>query len=132
MTVKVSGDTYDFWKQAQDANRYETEKQSIADQVIQAISTQFPEANGRIEVCDVATPLTYERYCGNWRGSWMTEIKPGVRMEPYPATVEELDGVYFAGQRMMPPGGLPPALLTGRIAVQCLCRDTNTVFDDEK
>lgn len=132
MTIQLTGDTYDFWRQAKEENRYIQEKQSIANQVIEAVSAQFPEADGKIEVCDVATPLTYERYCGNWKGSWMTEIKPGVKTEPYPAMIEGLGGVYFAGQRMMPPGGLPPAMLTGRMAVQCLCRDMNMEFVDEE
>jgi hypothetical protein len=29
-------------------------------------------------------------------------------------------------------GGLPPALMTGRTAVQYLCRDTNTLFISEE
>lgn len=128
VTIQLSGDTYDFWKQARNENRYAEEKQWIADQVISAISAQIPEADGRIEVVDVATPLTYERYCGNWKGSWMTAMKANGKTEPYPAVIEGLDGVYFAGQRMMPPGGLPPALITGRLAVQRLCQDMDTEF----
>jgi hypothetical protein len=30
---------------------------------------------------DVATPLTYERYCANWKGSWKTEMLPGMKMK---------------------------------------------------
>ena len=36
--------------------------------------------------------------------------------------------VYFAGQRLVAPGGLPTAVDTARTAVQHLCRDTGTVF----
>ena len=132
MTIQLPGDTYDFWKKTREENRYAEEKQKIADQVIAAITAQMPEADRQIEVCDVATPLTYERYCGNWKGSWMTEMKPDMEAEPYPAAIEGLDGVYFAGQRMMPPGGLPTALMTGQTAVQMLCHDTDTVFVDEE
>jgi phytoene dehydrogenase-like protein len=121
--IQLPGDTYDFWKKAKEENRYDGEKQNIARQVTEAIEAQFPEAYGKIEVCDIATPFTYERFCGNWKGSWMTEIRADMRKEPYPPTIEGLGGVYFAGQRMMPPGGLPTALLTGQIAVQQLCED---------
>jgi phytoene dehydrogenase-like protein len=131
MTVQLPGDTYDFWKQAKEGNRYADEKQKIADRIIEAITTQFPESEGKIEICDVATPLTYERYCGNWKGSWMTAITADLKMETYPAVIKGLDCVYFAGQRMMPPGGLPPALMSGRAAVQYLCRDTNALFISE-
>ena len=132
MTTMLGGDTYDFWKKARDENRYAEEKQKIADEVIAAITKQIPEVKGRIEVCDVATPLTYERYCANWKGSWMTEITSGMSvMKSYPAVIEGLSGVYFAGHRMSPPGGLPVALMSGRRAVQHLCRDTKTVFASE-
>ena len=132
LTIQLGGDTYDFWKQAKAEGRYSEEKERLAEAVIAALAGQIPEAGGRIEVADVATPLTYERYCGTWKGSWMTEMTPDMKMKSYPAAIDGLDGLYFAGQRMMPPGGLPVALMSGRTAVQYLCRDTNTVFVSEE
>ena len=132
MTISLCGDTYDFWKKAREENRYEKEKQNLAEAVIEALAEQIPETGGRVELWDIATPLTYERYCGNWKGSWMTEMTPGMKMKTYPAVIKGLPGVYFAGQRMIPPGGLPAALMSGRAAVQYLCRDTNTVFISEE
>jgi len=131
LTATLSGDTYDFWKKAREENRYAEEKQKVADAVIAALSAQIPEIQGQVEVVDVATPLTYERCCANWKGSWMTEMTPGMKMKTYPADVKGLAGVYFAGHRMMPPGGLPVALISGRTAVQYLCRDTDTLFISE-
>ena len=134
ITVSLPGDTYDFWKSAKAENRYSEEKQKIADTVIEALTVFIPELSGKgtIEVCDIATPLTYERYCGNWKGSWMTEMTPSMKMNAYPAFIKGISGLYFAGQRMMPPGGLPVALMTGRTAVQHLCKDTDTVFSSEE
>ena len=131
VTVFLGGDTWDFWKKAKAENRYDDEKKRIAGDICAAVTAQIPEASGKIEVIDVATPLTYERYCGNWKGSWMTEMLPDTKMTGYPAAVRGLEGVYFAGQRMMPPGGLPVALISGRTAVQYLCRDTDTLFISE-
>jgi len=131
VTLMLGGDTYDFWKKAKKENCYEDEKKNIADAVVTALSAQFPEIRGNIEIVDVATPLTYERYCANWKGSWMTDMKPGKGMKKYPAVIKGIKGVYFAGHRMMPPGGLPVALVSGREAVQYLCRDTNTLFVSE-
>ncbi len=34
-----------------------------------------------------------------------------------------MERLYFAGQRLIPPGGLPIALVTGRAAVEKLCED---------
>lgn len=42
--------------------------------------------------------------------------------------VHYIANLYFAGQRLQPPGGLPVAATTARTAIQYLCRDTNAVF----
>ena len=81
-----------------------------------------------IEVYDVATPLTYERYCSAYQGSWMSIWKPRTSRFHYPQTIKNLEGVYFAGQRIMIPGGLPIAVYTGRRAVQLVCRDNDVEF----
>jgi len=132
LTTMLDGDTYDFWKKAKENGSYAEEKQRIGDTIISALTAQFPEIEGKVEVCDVATPLTYERYCANWKGSWMTEMAPGMgMMKTYPHVIKGLDRCYFAGHRMMPPGGLPIALMSGRLAVQHLCKDTDTLFVGE-
>jgi phytoene dehydrogenase-like protein len=131
LTVQLPGDTWDFWKKAKEENRYKEEKQKIANEIISALEAQIPQIKGQVEVWDVATPLTYERYCANWKGSWMTEMTSGMKLKSYPSVIKGLSGVYFAGHRMMPPGGLPVALMSGRTAVQQLCRDTGTLFISE-
>ena len=80
LTIILNGDTYDFWKKAKEKNQYAEEKQKLADAIIDALSTQIPEINGQVEVWDIATPLTYERYCASWRGSWMTAMTQGKKM----------------------------------------------------
>ena len=132
MTIQLPGDTYDYWKNIRDEGHYEEEKQKIGAKVIALLTKNIPEMEGKVEVCDVATPLTYERYCGNWKGSWMTNMTRDMKMKSYPAKITGLEGVYFAGHRMMPPGGIPVALMTGRTAVQYLCRDTDTLFISEE
>ena len=131
MTMQLAGDTYDYWKKAKEDGLYEQEKQRIADEVIAEIAVHMPETAGKVEVCDIATPLTYERYCGSWKGSFMTAIKPDMKFKPYPSVIKGLDRVYFAGHRLIPPGGIPPAMMSGRTAVQHLCRDASTLFISE-
>jgi hypothetical protein len=46
----------------------------------------------------------------------------------YPVKAGSIGNLYFAGQRLNPPGGLPIALETGRRAVQQLCLDRGLVF----
>ncbi|MCL1847030.1 MAG: NAD(P)/FAD-dependent oxidoreductase [Coriobacteriia bacterium] len=124
----LDGDSYDFWKQCRVDGSYEEQKQQIASQLIAAITSRIPGIDDKIEVIDVATPLTYERYCGTYRGSWMTLTGAGAPNITYPHASESVKGLYFAGQRLQPPGGLPVAVTSGRTAAQHLCRDTNRIF----
>ena len=128
VTVIINGDTYDFWKGHRDNGTYEDEKNKIADMIVRVLSEKIPQIQDKIAVIDVATPLTYERYCGSYRGSWMTMMVKGKRDKEFPLKSEVAQGLYYAGQRMQPPGGMPPAADTGRKAVQYLCKDKKVVF----
>ena len=128
MTVILNGDTYDFWKIHKENGTYEDEKKKIADTVIAILSEKIPQIKDKVAVIDVATPLTYERYCGSYRGSWMTMMGKGKRDKAFPLKSVTAQNLYYAGQRMQPPGGMPPAADTGRRAVQYLCKDAGVVF----
>lgn len=128
LTSAVIGDSYDFWKTARDNGTYEEEKRAFAQAFIEALSSKVPEIRGKVDVWDVATPLTYERYLGSYKGSWMSYMKKGDSNVVYPCKPDSIRNVYFAGQRLRSPGGLPVALTSGRTAVQHLCLDTDTVF----
>lgn len=128
LTTALISDTYDFWKQAKDSGRYETEKQALADQISRAICLKYPQADGNIEVIDIATPLTYERYTGAYHGSWMSVTEPGDKMKQYPGDCKSTSGLYFAGHRLIMPGGLPSAVASGRKAAQMICRQFNVTF----
>jgi len=128
LTTAFMGDTYDFWKKAKEEGRYDEEKRVLAEQIRRAICRKYPQAEGNIEVIDIATPLTYERYTGAYHGSWMTIRGPGDKMKIYPGTVQGVSGLYFSGHRIISPGGLPSALAAGRMAAQMVCRQFDTVF----
>ena len=128
LTTIFMGDTYDFWKKAKEEGRYEEEKNSIAGQVSRAICQKYPQAENNIEVIDIATPLTYERYTGAWHGSWMNITGVGDKMKTYPGYLNDISGLYFTGHRLMPPGGLPVAVSTGRLAAQMVCRQFDMMF----
>lgn len=128
VTMVLMGDTYDYWKNAKTKGTYEQEKKQLADTIIEKLSARLPQIKEKVVVWDVATPLTYERYCGTYKGSWMTVMGKGDKITSYPNTSEYVADLYFAGQRLNPPGGLPVAAMTGRTAIQYLCRDTDSVF----
>lgn len=128
LTSILLGDTYDCWKKAKEEGRYEEEKRGLADQVSRALCRKYPQAEGKIDVIEIATPLTYERYTGAYHGSWMTMLHRGDVFKAYPGYCKNARGLYFAGHRIMPPGGLPMSMDTGRRAAQMVCRQFGAVF----
>ena len=119
---------YDFWKSAKENGTYAAEKEKLANTILHEIGLKYLQIVGKVAVVDVATPLTYERYLHSYKGSWMTLTKKGQPNRQYPCKSASIQHLYFAGQRLITPGGCPVALTTGRTAAQHLCLDTNTVF----
>lgn len=68
VTMALMGDTYDYWKNAKTKGIYEQEKKQLAATIIEKLSTKLPQIKDKVVVWDVATPLTYERYCGTYKG----------------------------------------------------------------
>lgn len=128
LTCLLLGDSYSYWKNAKAEGTYKAKKQELAERFIAELEKFIPEIKGNVEVYDVATPLTYERYCNTFEGSWMSVWKPGATSFRLPQKSETVKGLYFASQRSMMPGGLPIAVCAGRKAVQYLCQDTKTLF----
>lgn len=128
ITAPIMGDSYDFWKRCQEDDTYEVEKQKLAETFLRELGKRIPKTIGKAAVWDVATPLTYERYLRSYKGSWMSVMGKGSMLGRYPCKPESLRNLYFAGQRLLSPGGLPAALETGRRAVQHLCLDENMMF----
>jgi len=128
LTTILISDTYDFWKKAKEDGSYDEEKRKLADQIRRVICQKYPQAEGNIEVIDIATPLTYERYTGAYHGSWMRVLGVGDKMKIYPGFIKSVSGLYFAGHRLMYSGGLPIALNSGRKAAQMVCRQYDVMF----
>lgn len=129
MRVYFASD-YEYWKTLrQDPERYEAEKEQIADQVVAALDRRFPGLAARVEMRDVATPITFERYTGNWLGTflgWRITTKTlRLRMGK---TLPGLKNFYMAGQWVEPGGGVPTAALSGRDVIQIICRRDKKPF----
>ena len=126
---------YAYWKGlAAERERYEAEKQQVALTVIGQLEKRFPGITGDIEAVDVATPLTYERYTGNWRGSmegWMVTTKTiGLAMggKGMSKTLPGLENLYMAGQWVEPGGGVPTAAMSGRNVMRTICQRDGKPF----
>jgi phytoene dehydrogenase-like protein len=114
-----------YWEKMKDNPiHYKEEKERIAQVCIRALETRYPGIGSQIEVTDVVTPLTYVRYTGNWKGSYMTWLVSGEFRKKYrfiPKTVPGLDSFSMASMWTDAPGGLPGAASAGRGVVQLLC-----------
>ena len=114
-----------YWEKLKgDPAAYQAEKERIAEACIGALEIRFPGIRGKVEMVDVATPLTYERYTGNWKGSimtWLPDPEFDRRHRFIPKTVPGLDRFYLASMWTNSPGGLPGAAEVGRGVVQILC-----------
>ena len=121
---------YGWWKQKyQDKEAYKAEKQRVAKEVCAAIEERYPQTQGKIEVVDVATPMTYERYCNAWHGAYMSwGPTPKSKIRSLSGKLNGLDSFYMAGQWTMLPG-INGGVITGKWAIQRICRDLKIKFN---
>ncbi|OFV84201.1 MAG: hypothetical protein A2W26_13495, partial [Acidobacteria bacterium RBG_16_64_8] len=121
---------YDYWNDlVKDRSAYEAEKKAIADSFVKVLDRRFPGIADHLEVVDVATPTTFKRYTGNWRGSfegWLPT--PSNLTSEMPRTLPGLDSFYLAGQWVAPGGGLPSGVMTGRQVTQLICKKDGRRF----
>lgn len=79
----------------------------------------FPSYAGNIEFLDAWTPLTYERYCNAYHGSYMSFVTtPTGKQIKMKGTLKGIKNLYVAGQWTNSPGGLPVAVASGKFAIQ--------------
>ena len=113
--INANYEIYDYLKKLNKED-YLSFKKELGDHVRKELinlNKQYQEDN--IKLIDVATPLTYERYMNAYKGSYMsfitTKNSKGLFQPNY---LKNLKNFVLAGQWLMPPGGLPPAVLTGK------------------
>jgi len=122
---------YKYWKELyEDRPRYKAEKQGVADAVIDQLEKRFLGIKDNIEVVDVATPVTYERYTGNWQGSHMGwgNTTETMGSKPMSRTLPGLGNFYMAGQWVYIGGGVPGAVASGRQTIQLICSKDKKKF----
>ena len=132
MTVMMTSD-YAYWNElAQDKAAYEEKKEQVARTVVSLLEERFPGIGEDIEMVDVATPLTFERYTGNWQGSFegwqITPANSHYVMKPMSQTLPGLSNFAMCGQWVEPGGGLPTGITSGRRLVQSLCKQDGKEF----
>lgn len=120
--VRVSEETRDKLKELSRED-YLKEKERFGEAMRQNIISFFKLNDEDLTTLDVATPLTYERYTNNYKGSWssaMTTKRSHGLMKK--GLVKGVNNLVLAGQWLMLPGGLPIAIFTGKHAAIRICK----------
>ena len=121
---------WDYWfSLRENKDEYDRMKKKIAQELIDRLEEHLPGIRSQVEMVDVATPYTSWRYTLNNRGSpmgWLMTKK--TIMELIPRTLPGLENFYMAGQWVLPGGGVPGCIYTGRNVIQILCKEEGKRF----
>lgn len=125
---------YDYWAELKEKpDEYSNEKKKIEEAIVNGLSELYPKIRDEIEVMDIATPLTFIRFTGNWKGSyqgWLFTKKSHAAQ--IPQTLHGLFNFYMAGQWVSPGGGLIGAATSAKHAVQMICKNEKQHFKTTK
>jgi len=127
----VATTSYDYWK-ALSPEDYRAEKARVAETVIACLERRFPGLRAQVEVIDVATPLTTERFTGSHLGYQAWPV-PGQKMldalsgKGLSRTLPGLSNFYMVGQ-WAGGIGLPNVAAMGRRAIAAICKQDGRRF----
>ncbi len=121
---------YAYWQKIyNDRAKYRAEKQKILDLYLNELEKKLPGIKGQIEETDIATPVTWERYTGNWQGSyegWLPTVKLFGKF--LPRELPGLNNFYMTGQWVFPGGGAPMCMSQARRLVKYICKKDKKQF----
>jgi phytoene desaturase len=121
---------WEYWHNLrQNHDEYKDIKNQIAQEIIKRLEVHYPGITSQVEVIDVATPYTYWRYTLNDKGSpmgWL--LTKNTLTEMIPRTLPSLENFYMAGHWVLPGGGVPGSIYTGRNVLQILCKKEGREF----
>jgi len=131
-TIKVElWASYAYWKQLYSADRqgYKQEKQRVAEQVIEILESHFHGIKNQVEVIDVYTLMTWERYMGGTQG-WFNlpnrkldfSIKEDLSDRRLKATLPGLANFYFVGVWVSMMGSLAHNANSGKMIIRRVCK----------
>jgi phytoene dehydrogenase-like protein len=132
ITLMLNTD-YDYWKElARDKTAYNNKKKEIGERLVELLDQRFPGISSQVEMIDVATPATFERYTGNWKGSfegWLiTPENAKTIMKPMSQSLPGLQNFYLCGQWVEPGGGLPTGVMSARRLIKTICKGDGKKF----
>lgn len=122
--------SYSYWKKFS-RPEYEAEKEKVAQQVLEILEMHFPGITNQVEVIDIPTLLTWERFMGGTHGFCNAPKKSFSVKDMITGnkiTVPGLDRFYFAGIWATSAAATFINALSGKKAVQQICRKEKVQF----
>ncbi len=137
-TIKVElPASYAYWKElySADRERYKQEKQRVAQQVIEIMESRFPGIRDQVEVIDVCTLMTWERYMGGSQG-WFNlpnrklefSMREDLSDKKFTTTLPGLSNFYFVGVWATAMGSLAHNANSGKTIIRRICRKDGKRF----
>lgn len=125
--------TYSYWKKlSENGPEYEAEKKRVADQVIGLLENHFHGLKEQVEVVDVPTLLTWERFMGGTHGF---ANMPKKKLDPMGGmfstkdmTIPGLDNFYLVGIWATSAGATFINAISGKKAIRKICKKENLRF----
>lgn len=119
-----------FWNELlQNREQYQAEKKRVCDEALARLEPHYPGITSQVELIDMATPHTTWRFTLNHEGAFMGwSPTPKALRTPFKKTLPGLDNFYMAGQWVMPGGGVPPCMYSGRHVIQIQCQRDGKKF----
>ncbi len=123
--------SYAYWKQLYNDNRekYKLEKQRAAEQVIEILESHFHGIKNQVEVIDVCTLMTWERYMGGTQG-WFNlpnrkldfSMREDLSDKKFKTTLPGLSNFYFVGIWATVMGSLAHNANSGKTIIRRICK----------
>lgn len=128
-TVGGNDDMYFWWKDIKERGDYAAKKQEIAEELLALYIKRYPQLAGKVEIIDVITPLTYQRYLNGRHGSFQGFVQTSKgKALMQKGEIKGLKRFILSGQWLLRSGGLPPAVITGKFAAQRICKKDKVPF----
>ena len=132
-TIKVEMVTpFSYWECDSD-KEYQDKKEETAKQVISILEKYYSGITNEVEVIDVVTIKTWERYMGGTRGFANFPNKAfglGTMLKKGRNTLPRLDNFYMVGIWVTATGALFSNALSGKTAIKDICKGDGKKFTE--
>jgi phytoene dehydrogenase-like protein len=132
VTVSFYTKERDFWINLRKTERakYRQVKAQFAEQILSLLDKRLGGILDKVEMTDLATPATFQRYTNNWKGSTQGWLPGKNLLAPSPIAFQlpGLQNFYNSSHWNQPGGGLPIAISTGRDIARVICKKIGKRF----